>query len=202
MEKRAKENKIVIYQAKSGAIELRGDLEKETVWATQAQIVILFAVDQSVVSRHIKNIFKDGEIEGKSNMQKMHNANSDKPTMLYSLDVILGVEYRTNSRVAIEFRKWATKTLREHITNGYTINRKRIAQNYSAFMQTVEDVRMLLPSGMKTDTGSILELIKVFADTWFSLDAYDRSTLPKSGTTKKRVEITSYDLANALLDLK
>jgi len=70
-----KNKAIMIYQAKSGAIELRGDFTRETIWATQAQIVDLFDVDQSVVSRHIRNIFKDGEIEEKSNMQKMHNAN-------------------------------------------------------------------------------------------------------------------------------
>src|SRR3989344_5882951 len=162
MKKRAKENKIVIYQAKSGAIELRGDLEKETVWATQAQIVILFAVDQSVVSRHIKNIFKDGEIEGKSNMQKMHNANSDKSTMLYSLDVILGVEYRTNSRVAIEFRKWATKTLREHITNGFIVNKKFILKNYDQFLKTVTDIQMLLPTHVVLVPRTILELVKEY----------------------------------------
>ena len=74
-----KNKNVVIYQAKSGAIELRGDFKRETIWATQTQIVDLFGVDQSVVSRHIKNIFIDGEIEEKSNMQKMHNANSDKP---------------------------------------------------------------------------------------------------------------------------
>ena len=95
---------MLIYQAKTGAIELRGDYRKETIWATQAQIVRLFGVDQSVISRHIKNIVEDGEIEEKNNMQKMHNANSDKPITLYSLDVILGVGYRTNSRVAVEFR--------------------------------------------------------------------------------------------------
>lgn len=68
-----------------------GDFSRETVWATQAQIVELFGVDQSVVSRHIKNIFKDGEIHEKSNMQKMHIANSDKPVTYYSLDIILAV---------------------------------------------------------------------------------------------------------------
>ena len=75
MEKQLKkDNKVVIYQAKNGAIELRGDILHETIWATQAQIVNLFDVDQSVVSRHTRNIFKEGEIEEKSNMQKMHNA--------------------------------------------------------------------------------------------------------------------------------
>ena len=98
-------NEIIIYQSREGAIELRGDFGNETIWATQAQIVDLFNVDQSVVSRHIKNIFRDGEIEEKSNMQKMHNANSDKPVASYSLDVVLSVGYRTNSKVAIEFRK-------------------------------------------------------------------------------------------------
>ncbi len=120
---------VVIYQAKNGAIELRGDTSRETVWATQAQIVSLFGVTQPVVSRHIRNLFSEGEIDQKSNMQKMHIANSDKPVALYSLDVILGVGYRTNSRVAIQFRKWATKTLREHITKGYTINRAVIAKS-------------------------------------------------------------------------
>src|SRR3989338_4694279 len=140
-----KNKAIMIYQAKSGAIEFRGDFTRETIWATQAQIVDLFDVDQSVVSRHMRNIFKDGEIDEKSNMQKMHIANSDRPVNLYSLDVVLGVGYRTNSKVAIEFRKWATRTLREHITQGYTINRKRIAHNYDAFMKTVADIQTLLP---------------------------------------------------------
>ena len=122
-------NDVVIFQAKNGALELRGDFTRETVWATQAEIVSIFGVDQSVVSRHIKNIFNDGEIEEKSNMQKMHNAISDKPVLLYSLDVILGVGYRTNSKVAIEFRKWATKTLRNYIVEGFVVDKKRITKN-------------------------------------------------------------------------
>lgn len=73
---------IIIYQGNNGEIALKGDLKRETVWASQAQIVDLFGVDQSVVSRHVRNIFKDGEIEEKSNMQKMHIPNSDKPVVL------------------------------------------------------------------------------------------------------------------------
>ncbi len=193
---------IVIYQSKSGAIELKGDFGKETIWATQAQIVKLFNVDQSVVSRHIRNIFKDGEINGKGNMQKMHNANSDKPVTAYSLDVILGVGYRTNSKVAIEFRRWATKTLRTHIVEGYTINRSRIAKNYDAFLHAVEQVKALLPTDGTIDTKSTLELIKLFAGTWFSLEAYDKSTLPKKGATKKQVTLAASDLELAISELK
>lgn len=85
MKKGTKKQAVVIYQAKNGAIGLRGDFERETVWATQAQIVDFFGVDQSVISRHIRNIFKDSEIEEKSNMQKMHIAHSDKPVALCSL---------------------------------------------------------------------------------------------------------------------
>lgn len=136
---------IVIYQTKSGAIEFKGDFTKETIWASQAQIVELFSVDQSVVSRHVRNIFKDGEVKVKSNMQKMHIPNSDKPVAFYSLDVVLAVGYRTNSKVAIEFRQWATETLRQHILKGYTINRKQLSRNYDEFMSAVESVQKLLP---------------------------------------------------------
>ena len=196
------ENKIVIYQTKSGAIELRGDVSHETIWANQAQIVELFRVDQSVVSRHIKNIFKDGEIDSKSNMQKMHIANSDKPIIYYSLDVILSVGYRANSKITIAFRQWATKTLREHITKGYTINRKQIAKNYDAFMQTVSSIQNLLPEHITLDPKTVLELIKEFAGTWVSLDAYDKELLQIKGITKNNVKLTGDELLSAILNLK
>ena len=155
---------FVIYQGKSGEIAFKGDIKKETIWASQAQIVALFDVDQSVVSRHIKNVFKDGEISEKSNMQKMHIANSDKPVALYSLDVILAVGYRTNSKVAIEFRKWATKTLRTYITQGFLIHPKQVAKNHEVFLQAVESVRKLLPVGGQVKAEDALELVKLFAD--------------------------------------
>lgn len=191
-----------MYQAKNGAIELRGDFSRETVWATQAQIVELFSVDQSVVSRHIRNVFKDREIDPKSNMQKMHNAHSDRPITLYSLDVILAVGYRTNSKIAIEFRKWATDTLREHITKGFTINRKQVAKNYDAFLQAVGGVQSLLPEHVVLDPKQVLELIKEFATTWISLDAYDKGTLEIKGANKKSVRLTSAELLVAINDLK
>jgi len=193
---------IIIYQGSSGEIALKGDVKRETVWASQAQIADLFGVDQSVVSRHIRNVFRDGEIEEKSNMQKMHIANSDKPVVFYSLDVILAVGYRTNSKVAVDFRKWATKTLREHIIKGYTINRKRIAKNYDEFLQAVESVQKLLPAGEKVKAQDALELVKLFASTWLSLDAYDKSQLPKTGASKKQVQITAEELVEALTQLK
>lgn len=197
-----KEKSIVIYQTKTGAIELKEDVSAETIWATQAQIAQLFEIDQSVVSRHIKNVFSEKEVDKKSNMQKMHIPNSDKPVILHSLDVILSVGYRANSARAIRFRKWATKTLHSHIVDGYTINKKRLAKNYSLFLKAVEQVRMLLPSGGMVGATDALELIKMFANTWFSLDAYDKENLPKTGVTKKEFKLTAKELAEALLDLK
>lgn len=197
-----KDHPVVIYQTKSGAIELKEDVRAETIWATQSQIVQLFGVDQSVVSRHIANIFKDREVSSKSNMQKMHIPHSDKPVILYSLDVILAVGYRTNSARAIQFRQWATKTLRSHIVDGYTINKKRLARNYESFLNVVEQIKGLLPAGGTVDAGSAMELVKMFASTWLSLDAYDKSNLPKSGATKKQVEFTAEELHGALSKLK
>lgn len=192
----------IIYQAKNGAIELKGDWTQDTIWASQAQITDLFQVDQSVVSRHIKNIFKDYEVDKESNMQKMHIANSDKPVNLYSLDVILGVGYRTNSKVAIEFRKWATQTLKQHITKGYSINKKVLAQNYDEFLKAIETVKTLIPVNSEVKTGDALELVKFFAETWFALDAYDKSDFPQSGLNKSQVKFTADELIQALVELK
>ena len=118
---------IVIYQANSGKIEFRGDLERDTVWGTQKQIADLFSIDRTVATRHINKILKEGEVNEKSNVHFLHIANSDKPVKFYSLDIILAVGYRTNSSEAITFRKWATKTLKQHLLKGYTINKNRIA---------------------------------------------------------------------------
>ncbi len=195
-------NKIVIYQAKNGAIELRTDFNKETVWATQADIVKLFEKDQSVISRHINGIFKDGEVNPKSNMQKMHIANSDKPITYYSLDVILSVGYRTNSARAIEFRKWANKILRQHITKGYTINPVLIKNNYNQFLEAIDDIKKLIPTNSNIDSANILELVTTFADTWLSLDAYDKDDLVVEGKTKKQVIITVNQLSKFLAEFK
>jgi hypothetical protein len=191
-----------VYQAKSGAIELRGDFGKETIWANQKQIADIFNIERSVATKHISNILKIKEVDQKSNVQKMHIANSDKPVVYYSLDVILAVGYRTNSYRAIQFRQWATKTLRQYITHGFAINKKRIAEHYSEFQKVVEDMKNLFPPGATIDSDSVLELISAFADTWFSLDAYDKDALVTTGATKKSVSLTAKQLAGALLEFK
>ena len=193
---------MVIYQAKNGQIEFRGDFKRDTIWGTQKQIADVFDIDRSVVTRHINKIMQDGEVEQKSNVQKMHIANSDKPVNVYSLDVILAVGYRANSAKAIAFRKWATNTLRQHLLEGYTINKKRIALNYETFLRAVGAVKTLLPKDNKIQVQDVLELVEAFAGTWFSLDAYDTQNFPKSGATKKEVSFTADELKQALHELK
>ena len=113
---------VVLYETPNGEVRLDVRLEKETVWLTQAQMVDLFERNQSVISRHIRNVFSDGELPEEGNMQKMHIASSDKPVVLYSLDAIISVGYRVKSHRGVQFRIWATRTLREHLLRGYTLN--------------------------------------------------------------------------------
>lgn len=196
-----KEPQLAIYQTKDGGIQLREDFKKETFWANQNDISLIYEKDQSVISRHIKNIFSNGEVDKKSNMQKMHTANSTKPVEFYSLDIILAVGYRVSSVKAIEFRKWATKILKQHITDGYTINPKRIEKNYQNFLQVVEDIKLLAKNNEQILTTDILELIKSFSYTWFSLDSYDKDNFPKKGS-KKKVKITAEEFLTDLVKLK
>lgn len=195
-------NSVIVYQTKSGALELKGDFTRETVWATQAQIAEVFEVERSVVTKHIKNIFSSTEVEEKSNVQKMHIANSDKPIALYSLDIILAVGYRTNSGRAIEFRKWITKTIKEHIVKGYTLNKKVILKNYDQFLKNVSDIQALLPEHVMLDPKGILELVKEYSLTWSKLDAYDKDELTTEGVSKKKIKINAEELALAIETFK
>ena len=119
-------DQIILYTDKNGNVELRTDIEKDTLWATQQQIARLFETERSVVTKHINNVFKDKEIDKKSNVQKMHIANSDKLIALYSLDIILAVGYRTNSKKAIVFRKWATGILRDYLIKGFNLDQHKL----------------------------------------------------------------------------
>ena len=201
-EQKTKNNNIAVYQAKNGAIELRADSKMETVWATQAQIAEIFDIERSVITKHINNIIKIGEINEKSNVQKMHIANSDKPVSFYSLDIILSIGYRANSGKAIEFRKWANKILRQHITKGYTVNPVMIKNNYQQFLKAIDDIKKLVPVDSNIDNTSILELVTAFADTWLSLDAYDKDNLVVKGKTKKQVILTVGQLNKFLGEFK
>ncbi len=203
-----KENNVIIYQAKSGAIQLKGDFKHETVWASQAQIAEAFGVDVRTVNEHIINIYKIKELTESPTIRKFRIVQKEgireieREINHYNLDVILSVGYRVNSKKATKFRQWATKTLRGYIIDGYAVNKKRIAQNYSQFLGVVEDIKKLLPQGSVLDTGDAIELVSLFADTWLSLDAYDRDELIKGKVTKKKVDLTAEKITDNLTQLK
>ena len=101
---------VLLYEASDGEVRVDVRLDHETVWLTQAQMADLFGRNQSVVSRHLRNVFADGELPAEGNMQKMHIASADRPTTLYSLDVIISVGYRVKSRRGVQFRQCCTCT--------------------------------------------------------------------------------------------
>ena len=115
------ENQIVVYQP-DDTMHLDVRLENETVWLTQAQLCVLFQRDVSVISRHIKNIFAEGELDKESNLHFLQIANADRPVAFYSLDVIISVGYRVKSIVGTRFRQWANKVLKDYLLRGYSVN--------------------------------------------------------------------------------
>ena len=139
------DNQIIIYQTEDGQTKIDVTVEKETVWLTQAQMAELFQRDISVISRHIKNIFEEGELEEKSNLHFLQIANSDKPVAFYSLDVIISIGYRVKSLRGTQFRIWANKVLKEYMIKGFAMNDdllKDPTSNYfDELLKRVRDIR-------------------------------------------------------------
>ena len=201
-------DQIALYQTSNGSVEVRMDKNQETILLTQQQVGQLFNVQKAAISKHIKAIFETGELEKNSTVSILETVQTEggrnikRRIEYYNLDLILSIGYRVNSVNATKFRQWATTTLHKHIVDGYTINKKRISENYDAFLQAVESVKTLLPSGEKIRAEDALELVKMFASTWLSLDAYDKSTLPKSGASRKQVSVKAEELTQAIGELK
>jgi len=118
----SKNSEIIIYQTADGLTKVDVRMEGKTLWLSQAQIAQLFLRERSVITKHIRNIFTDGELDEKSNVQFLHIANSDKPTAFYNLDVIIAVGYRVKSPRGTQFRQWATKVLHEYLQKGFSMN--------------------------------------------------------------------------------
>lgn len=208
LEKKNTPNNVVVYQTKSGALELRGDSKNETVWATQAQIAVAFGVNVRTVNEHIKNIYKTEELSESSTIRNFRIVQNEGRRVIerevqhYNLDMIISVGYRVNSKTATNFRIWATKTLKQHIVSGYTINRARISKNYDEFMATVAKLQVVMPSSDALDAKTTLDLVRLFADTWFSLDAYDKESLAPTKVNKKKVKLTAKELQDSIAVLK
>lgn len=123
-----KNNDIIIYQTEDGITKIEVNFNNDTVWLSQAQIGELFQRDRSVITKHINNVFKEHELDEKSNVQILHIANSDKPLKLYNLDVIISVGYRVKSIRGTHFRRWATERLKEYMLKGFTMDDERLKQ--------------------------------------------------------------------------
>ena len=201
-------NNVVVYQAKNGAIELRGDFDNETLWANRTQMAQMFGVNPQAISKHIQNIYKEKELQKKPTSSKMELVQSEsgrtvkRQVDIYNLEILIAVGYRIHSVVGTKFRQWATKVLKEHITKGFTINRTQIQKNYQEFLKAVESVQNLLPEHVTLDPKTILELIKEFSSTWVSLDAYDKESLSPIGRNKKAIRLDSLELIAAIQSLK
>jgi len=136
-------SELIIYQSQDGNIKLDVTIEGETVWLSQSQISELFQKERSVITKHINNIFEEGELKEESNVQNLHISGSDRPVNYYNLDVIISVGYRAKSQQGTQFRIWATQRLREHIVKGFTLNDERFktgtSMNY--FRELLDRIR-------------------------------------------------------------
>jgi hypothetical protein len=139
-------SELLLYQTEDGQTKIDVRLEEETVWLSQAQMSELFQKERSVITKHINNIFNEGELEEKSNVQILHISGSDRPVKFYSLDVIISVGYRVKSHQGTKFRQWATARLKEYIVKGFTMNDDLLKQagggNYfDELLARIRDIR-------------------------------------------------------------
>ena len=126
---------FLFYSSNDGKVNVQVIVDgiHDTIWTTQKGMAEIFNVDVSGISRHINNVFNSGELDERSNLQKMQNANSDKPVIYYSLDVIIAVGYRVNSYKATQFRIWATRILKEYLIKGFALDDDRLKQGNNLF---------------------------------------------------------------------
>lgn len=190
---------IIIYQTADGQTQLDVQLENETVWLTQSQMVELFGRDRSVITKHINNIFKEGELEEKSNVHFLHIANSDKPVKIYNLDVIISVGYRVKSKQGTQFRIWANSILKEYLLKGFVVNQQAKVTQLQEALDSIKVLtgiasRQVVESDQARD---ILHVIKDYTYALNTLDKYDFQKLEIDSTTYE--DIFHADYNNAML---
>jgi prophage maintenance system killer protein/prophage antirepressor-like protein len=204
--KDAQRGKIVIYKTAKNEVDLKVRFEGETVWLRQDEIAKLYGKERSVVTKHIKKIFADKEIDQKSNVQFLHIAKSDKPVAFYSLDVILAIGYRTNSPRAIHFRRWATSVLKNYLTKGYAVNEKRLLEAREKFRELQNVVGLLGEKSKKEmlagQEGEILSLLASYAKTLTVLEEYDTGNIKKVKGTRATFTLEYTHGAKIVSELK
>ena len=186
-----RKTELVLFNSEDGKITLSVMIENESVWLTQNQLMHLFDRDQSVISRHINNVFKE-ELSRESNMQFLHIANSDRPVALYSLDVIISVGYRVKSQRGVEFRRWASNVLKDYILKGFAVNELRMKQ-------LGEAVRLMRRTQDSLDSKQVLTVVESYSRALDLLDDYDHQTLKRPGGDQA-VYILNYEECRRVID--
>ena len=197
-------NNIEIYQAENGEIEFRGDIQKETIWANLNQIAKLFGRDKSVISRHIKNIFKSGELDRDSVVAKIATTASDGKTYqvdYYNLDMILSVGYRVDSKEATHFRKWATSILKKYLIDGYAINEKKLLQTKEILNNLKKTINLLSTKNIGFEK-EFLELLKDYTKTLILLEKYDKKSIDDFEGVKTDYKLSYDEVKDVLKNLK
>lgn len=200
-------SEIVIYQAEDGQSCLQVNLDHETVWLSLAQMVELFGRDKSVISRHIHNVFREGELTPDAVVAKFATTAADGKTYqvdYYNLDVIISVGYRVKSRQGTRFRQWATGVLRQHIVSGYTVNEQRLREEGAKLREMQRTVallaRTLTHQELVTEAGrDVLAVITDYAYALALLDRYDHGTLAIEGTTGELRQGIGYEEGIAIV---
>ncbi|MBK8428412.1 MAG: virulence protein RhuM/Fic/DOC family protein [Lewinellaceae bacterium] len=185
------ENQIEIYKSPDGNTSIEVQFEKETVWLTQSQITELFQRDRTVISKHISNVFKEGELEKESNVHFLHIANSDKPVAFYNLDVIISVGYRVKSQRGTQFRQWATQRLKEYLVQGYAINEKRLAEKQMHLQTLKTGIRIVSRAIEEQAQSTDNESLSLFSAGLEMLDDYDHEALDIKGKTVREAVLPS-----------
>jgi len=181
---------ILIYESKDGSKKIDVNLTEDTIWLNQLQISELFERDRTVITRHINNIFKEGELPKESNVQKMHFSHSDKPINHYNLEVIISLGYRVKSKKGTDFRIWANKVVKEHIVYGYSVNKNRLKQ----LKQTVQLVTRTIKSTGKRSlsTNNLIDVLSEYTKALDILDDYDHQRVKKRVSSNKVVFKINY----------
>jgi len=200
---------IIIYKPRGKEIELRVKLKKETIWLTQAQIALLFGVERSVVTKHLRNIFNTRELNKNSVCAKIaHTAVDGKiyKTKFYNLDMIISVGYRVNSKQATQFRIWATRILKQHILQGYTINQKRLLETRTKFKELQNAISFLQKKSskklLKGQEKEILDLLGEYSKTLSILEQYDKRKIKKTKGQKGKFVLNYDNCKNIIIEIK
>lgn len=198
------ESKIIIYQSEDGQTQIDVRLENETVWLTQAQMAELFQKNQSVIARHIANVFREGELDKSSNMQILHNTLSKyKPTSIYNLDVIISVGYRVKSKRGTAFRIWARQILKDFLIKGYAVNERIRQEQIGELRQLVGILGRTVQSQPMITTDESQALFDVVTDYTYALDTldnYDYERLVIEKTTQEERFHATYE--NAISEIE